>query len=38
LATTVAFNPTDTLIGVALTATGAPVYGWLTRAARTQHG
>ncbi len=38
LASTVAFNPTDTLIGVALTATGAPVYGWLTRAARRQHG
>ena len=29
LASAVAFNPTDTLIGVALTATGVPVHRWI---------
>lgn len=29
LASAMAFNPTDTLIGVALTATGVPVHRWI---------
>jgi amino acid transporter len=36
LVSAVAFNPTDTLIGVALTATGAPVHRWIMRTPRSQ--
>ena len=31
LVSAVIYNPQDTLIGLALTATGVPVYFWLTR-------
>jgi amino acid transporter len=29
LASAIAYNPRDTLIGMAMTATGVPVYGWI---------
>jgi hypothetical protein len=29
LASAIAYNPLDTLIGVAMTATGVPVYLWI---------
>jgi APA family basic amino acid/polyamine antiporter len=38
LVNAVVFNPIDTLIGVALTATGAPVYLWVRRGAPSRAG
>jgi APA family basic amino acid/polyamine antiporter len=35
LASAIAYNPVDTLVGVAMTATGLPVYLWIHRRGRT---
>ncbi len=35
LASAIAYNPLDTFIGVAMTATGIPAYLWIRRRART---
>ena len=34
LASAIAYNPVDTLIGIAMTATGIPVYAWVQAQAR----
>jgi APA family basic amino acid/polyamine antiporter len=35
LLSAVVYNPLDTLIGVAMTSTGIPVYWWISRSPRS---
>jgi hypothetical protein len=35
LVSAVVYNPLDTLIGVAMTSTGIPVYLWISRSPRS---